>query len=197
MTWPAADRDHDTSCISCHTALPYALARPALRTALGDTGPTPSETELLQDVGKRVELWREVEPYYPDQRLDLPKTSESRGTEAILNALVLASRDAQRGELTSETRQPFENLWKLQFTRGEEAGAWAWLRFGLAPWESDGAAYYGAALAAVAVGVAPDDYAASSDVQAPLALLRAYLQGGCREPVTVRSSHAALGRIRP
>ena len=176
MNWSVADRDHDTSCISCHTALPYALARPALRKALGETGPTSSETELLNDVGERVELWNEVDPYYPDQRLGLPKTSESRGTEAILNALVLASRDARQGELTSDTRRAFDNLWKLQFTRGEGAGAWAWLRFGLAPWESDGAAYFGAALAAIAVGVAPDDYAASTDIQEPLALLRAYLQ---------------------
>ena len=178
LTWAPADRDHDTSCISCHTALPYALARPALQRALGESGSAPSEAELLHDVAKRVELWNEVEPYYPDQRLGLPKTSESRGTEAILNALVLANRDAHQGGLRSETRQAFENLWKLQFTRGEGAGAWAWLRFGLAPWESDGAAYFGAALAAVAVGVAPDDYAASSAVQEPLALLRAYLKEG-------------------
>ena len=175
-TWPVAARDHDTSCVSCHTALPYALARSSLRPALGETGPTIPELDLLEDVGKRVALWNEVDPYYTDQTQGLPKTSESRGTEAILNALILASRDAQEGHLTSETRQAFENLWKLQFTRGEEAGAWAWLYFGLAPWESDGAAYFGAALAAVAVGVAPNQYAASTEIQDRVALLRTYLQ---------------------
>ena len=30
-TWPNAARDRGTFCISCHTTLPYALARPALR----------------------------------------------------------------------------------------------------------------------------------------------------------------------
>ena len=175
-TWPVAACDHDTSCVSCHTALPYALARPSLRPALGETGPTIPEVDLLEDVGKRVALWNEVEPYYPDQTVGLPKTSESRGTEAILNALILASRDAQEGNLTSETRQAFENLWKLQFTRGERAGAWAWLYFDLAPWESDGAAYFGAALAAVAVGVAPNEYATSTEIQDRVVLLRAYLQ---------------------
>ena len=35
MTWSGANRDHDTQCVSCHTALPYALARPALRGPLG------------------------------------------------------------------------------------------------------------------------------------------------------------------
>ena len=175
-TWPIAARDHDTSCVSCHTTLPYALARPALRAALGETGPTGPETDLLADVGKRVALWSEVDPYYPDQTVGLPKTSESRGTEAILNALILANRDAREGQLTSETRRAFENLWKLQFTRGDGAGAWAWLYFDLAPWESDGAAYFGAALAAVAVGIAPDRYAMSSEIQDRVASLRAYLQ---------------------
>ena len=175
-TWPVAERDHDTSCVSCHTSVPYALARPTLRRVLGETGPTLPEMDLLEDVEKRVMLWNEVEPYYPDQTFGLTKTSESRGTEAILNALILASRDAQEGQLTSETRQAFDNLWKLQFTRGEGTGAWAWLHFDLAPWESDGAAYFGAALAAVAVGIAPDQYAASSEIQDRVALLREYLQ---------------------
>ena len=175
-TWPVAARDHDTSCVSCHTSLPYALARPTLRPALGETGPTVPEVDLLADVEKRVALWNEVDPYYPDQTVGLPKTSESRGTEAILNALILASRDAREGHLTSETRQAFEHLWKLQFTRGERAGAWAWLYFNLAPWESDGAAYFGAALTAVAVGIAPDQYATSTEIQDRVALLRAYLQ---------------------
>ncbi len=75
-TWPVAARDHDTSCVSCHTTLPYALARHALRPALGETGPTLPEIDLLEDVGKRVALWNEVDPYYPDQTVGLPKTSE-------------------------------------------------------------------------------------------------------------------------
>lgn len=177
-TWPNAARDHDTSCVSCHTTLPYALARSALRSPLGETGPTIPETDLLADVSKRVALWNEVDPYYPDQTVGLPKTSESRGTEAILNALILSTRDAREGQLASETLQAFENLWKLQFTRGEGAGGWAWLYFGLAPWESEGAAYFGAALAAVAVGVAPNDYATSTEIQEHVASLSAYLQRG-------------------
>jgi squalene-hopene/tetraprenyl-beta-curcumene cyclase len=175
-TWPVAARDDDTSCVSCHTSLPYALARPALRGALGETGPTLPEMDLFEDVEKRVALWTEMDPFYPDQTFGLPKSSQSKGTEAILNAVILASRDAREGRLTSETRQAFENLWKLQFTRGEATGAWAWLHFDLAPWESDGATYFGAALAAVAVGVAPDQYATSTEIQDRVASLRAYLQ---------------------
>src|SRR5262249_21518078 len=41
--WPNAARDHDTSCVSCHTALPYALARPTLHRVLDEPEPATSE----------------------------------------------------------------------------------------------------------------------------------------------------------
>lgn len=174
-TWPLADRDQDTSCASCHTTMPYALARSTLRSTLGETGPSIPESALLEDVVKRVTLWNEIGPYYPDQRVGLPKTSESRGVESILNALILSSRDANEGHLTAETRRAFENMWNLQFIRGDLAGAWAWLYFDLAPWESEDAGYYGAALAAVAVGIAPEQYASSSEIENQIESLREYL----------------------
>jgi len=31
VAWPSAARDHETFCISCHTGMPYAIARPADR----------------------------------------------------------------------------------------------------------------------------------------------------------------------
>ena len=75
-----------------HTALPYALARPAVRSALVETDPPSNERDLVENVAKRVKLWKETAPYYAGQGYDY-KTSESRGTESVLNALVLASRD--------------------------------------------------------------------------------------------------------
>ena len=93
-SWPNAARDHDTVCVSCHSALPYALARPALHSRLNETGPSPNETKLLADVVKRVREWRDMEPWYPDQTRGLPKTAESRGTESVINAIVLSRRDA-------------------------------------------------------------------------------------------------------
>src|SRR3954463_5903442 len=65
-SWPNAQRDHGTFCVSCHTALPYALARPALRPSLGETAASAPETALLANVTKRVTMWRDVEPFYPD-----------------------------------------------------------------------------------------------------------------------------------
>jgi squalene-hopene/tetraprenyl-beta-curcumene cyclase len=173
--WQPAARDRGTFCVSCHTAATYALARPALRGALAEAGPSASELALQANVTKRVMMWKDVEPYYPDQTRGLPKTSESRGTEAILNALILSGRDARGGSLGDDTRRAFDNLWALQFTRGEQSGGWAWLNFHYEPWEADGSAYYGAALAAIAVGMAPGGYAASAEIQDRMTLLRDYL----------------------
>ncbi len=176
--WPSAARDHGTFCVSCHTAAPYALARPALRVALGEAGPSAPEIALIANVTKRVTAWKDVEPFYPDQTRGLPKTSESRGTEAILNALILASRDARSPSLSDEARRAFDNLWALQFRSGDPSGSWAWLNFHYEPWEADNSAYHGAALAAIAVGTAPGGYAATPDIQDRLKLLREYLQRG-------------------
>jgi len=178
LAWPNAARDHDTACVSCHTALPYALARPSLRAALAEHDPATPERKLIANVVKRVRMWNEVEPFYPDQTRGLPKTSESRGTEAVLNALILATRDARTGTLSDDARQAFSNLWPLQFKAGDLAGGWAWLNFQYEPWEASASPYFGAALAAIAVGTAPGNYANGADIQDRLKLLRGYLQRG-------------------
>jgi squalene-hopene/tetraprenyl-beta-curcumene cyclase len=176
LDWPTAARDHETACVSCHTALPYALARPALREALAERDAAAPERRLVENVVKRVQLWHDVEPFYPDQTRGLPKTSESRGTEAILNALILARRDMRAGALSDDARQAFANLWQLQFRAGDQKGAWAWLNFHNEPWEANGSPYFGAALAAIAVGSAPGAYASTPEIQDRLTLLRSYFQ---------------------
>jgi squalene-hopene/tetraprenyl-beta-curcumene cyclase len=100
MEWPKAARDHDTFCVSCHTAVPYALSRSALRKALAEAAPSANERRLLDNVTKRVRLWKEVAPFYSDADRGVYKTVESRGTESVLNALILASNDAQNGQLS-------------------------------------------------------------------------------------------------
>jgi squalene-hopene/tetraprenyl-beta-curcumene cyclase len=178
MTWPNAARDHGTFCVSCHTTTPYVLARPALRRALGDAAPSATEVKLIDNVTRRVRMWKDVEPFYPDQTRGIPKSSESRGTEAILNALTIASRDAAAGTLSDDGRRAFDNLWALQMKTGDLSGAWAWLNFHYEPWEAERSAYYGATLAAIAVGMAPNGYAATPDIQERTKLLREYLQRG-------------------
>ena len=173
--WPIAARDHGTFCVSCHTAVPYALSRPALRAALAEKAPSLNERRLLDNVTKRVRLWKEVEPFYSDAKDGINKTAESRGTEAVLNALILASHDAQNGKLGDDTRAAFDNMWALQRTTGDEKGAWSWLRFNNEPWEANDSGYFGASLAAVAAGTAPENYRSTPEIQNNLKMLREYL----------------------
>jgi len=173
--WPAAARDHNTFCISCHTAVPYALSRPALRAVLGESAPTSAEQTLLSNVTKRVRLWNQVAPFYNDEKIGDDKSARSRGTEAVLNALVLASHDAESGRLTGDTRAAFDNMWSLQQDTGGASGSWFWLQFNNEPWEAHDSNYYGAALAAVAVGTAPENYRSTPNIQRHLTLLRDYL----------------------
>ena len=166
-SWKRAQRDEGTFCISCHTALPYALARPALSPAAASM--SASQRRLLENVTRRVTLWSVVRPYYPNQ------ATASRATEAVLNALILASADARQGHLSATTRSALQQMWSLQNISGASAGAWPWIEFNNEPWEAYDSAYYGAVLAALAVGTAPEGYRASAAIQAPLAALRGYL----------------------
>ena len=87
--------------MSCHTGLSYALARPALGrfTAGPEAGLATAEERRITAVGLRVEHWAELDTprfglmYDSDDQ----KKAESRGTEAVLNALILARADAARG----------------------------------------------------------------------------------------------------
>lgn len=175
-TWQNAKRDHGTFCISCHTTLPYALARPALRGPLRESGPSAPEGKILDNLLTRARMWREIEPFYPDQTRGIPKTSESRAIEAVMNALVLARRDSATGHLSADGRTALANMWALQMKTGPQSGAWTWLNFGYEPWESPNSPYFGASMAALAVGSAPDHYAASAEIQDNLQQLRAYFQ---------------------
>lgn len=176
MEWPKSARDHGTFCISCHTALPYALSRAALHTALGESAPSPNERKLLDNVTKRVRLWKEVAPFYTDADRGEHKTAESRGSESVLNALILASNDAQTGRLTDGARTALDNMWAEQQSTGASKGAWLWLRFGNEPWEADDSDYYGAALAAIAVGLAPGNYRERPEIKGHLDMLRDFLR---------------------
>ncbi|HEX4684858.1 MAG TPA: hypothetical protein VH277_19220, partial [Gemmatimonadaceae bacterium] len=184
-SWSKAKRDRGTVCLSCHTAMPYALARPELRTTLDEEDATSAERKLIDDVVTRVRAWSQVGPYYggtgqtPDART---KVIESRGTEAVLNALVLASRDERVGTVSADARQALANMLALQLTGGDAAGSWSWLDFHYQPWESSTSTYFGAALAAIAIGREPKDYAESRDVRANVEQLRHYLRAHVDQP---------------
>ncbi len=175
-TWRNAARDHGTFCISCHTTLPFAIARPALRGVLGERSPGRAESRIFDNLLTRARGYAEMDPFYPDQTNGVPKTSESRAIEAVMNALVLSTRDAENGTLSVDTKTALDVMWRLQMKTGPQNGAWTWLNFGYEPWESPNSAYFGASLAARAIGLAPEAYAASPDIQERLKNLRAYFQ---------------------
>ncbi len=169
-TWSGSARGDGTFCVSCHTALSYALVRPEIHVDYEDQNGAIEEKRLVENVRQRVHLWQGIGPYYPTKR------DESRGTEAVLNALILATSDARsNGDMSAGTRAAFDDMWALQKTSGDQKGAWAWLQFNQEPWEAPDSAYYGACLAALAVGTAPDRYGDNPGIQAHLALLRDYL----------------------
>jgi hypothetical protein len=94
----------------------------------------------------------------------------------VLNTVILSTHDRETNHLTDITRSAFDNMWALQIKSGEQAGAWKWQNFHLAPWESSESQYNGAALAAIAVGRAPDNYQHDAKIQENLRLLRGFLR---------------------
>ena len=61
---PLKTGDGETKCLSCHTAVPYALARPSLRIAMGQAAPTAHEERMLDTVRQRVANVATEQPYY-------------------------------------------------------------------------------------------------------------------------------------
>jgi squalene-hopene/tetraprenyl-beta-curcumene cyclase len=169
-------------CVSCHTGLPYALARPALRKSVGAKLPSEQERKLLAQIRLRVPNWSKLDtkafPLYYDANEDLKK--QSWGTEAVFNAAILAFDDRYQGRSSPSeaTKQAFANLWATQVQAGDDRGTWYWLDFNEAPWGNKEARYFGAALAAIAIGTAPGYYtpAADTDTDARVKLLQNYLQ---------------------
>ncbi|MEI9971230.1 MAG: hypothetical protein WDO73_03765 [Ignavibacteriota bacterium] len=64
----------------------------------------------------------------------------------------------------------------LQVKAGEKRGSWIWLNFHNEPWEADDSAFWGASLAGIAAGWAPETYRKSAEVQENIAMLGEYLQ---------------------
>src|SRR5262245_34501325 len=48
LNWSGAARGQGTACLSCHTAMPVALARPALAKQLGETAASEIEKKMIE-----------------------------------------------------------------------------------------------------------------------------------------------------
>jgi len=173
--WPMAMHS-GVACVSCHTGLTYLISRPALRQALGEkSGPTLYESVLVDSMRATVirtdakDLFAGLKGLIVDQVY---------GAQVVLSSLVLADDDAARGKLSPEGEKAFERMWSIQLKEGPDKGAFLWSDFDLDPWETKDAAFYGAALAALATGWAPADYQARPEIRENVAALEAYLRAG-------------------
>lgn len=140
---------HERKCGTCHTNYAYMMGRPALghenRAVAG---------EIRTFFAEKVER-RSYSPTLP---------------HALILAGVLAINDAETTRhLDPVTRQALDRMWELQ---GPD-GAWEYPTTFYSPPLGD--SYYGAAFAALAVGVAPDGYAETPGARAGMAKLRQYL----------------------
>jgi hypothetical protein len=131
--------------------------------------PTSQEMRLAAETSRRVDTADTDQLLYD---FDEDKKGESRGTEAVLYALILASADAgqSRREPSQATRRAMTRLWQAQ----RADGGWEWLDVGLEPFESIDSAYQGASFAALAVGMTK--FSDDSTGQAGTARLRDYLR---------------------
>lgn len=164
----------ETKCLSCHTAVPYALARPVLRRVMGVAAPTAHEERIMATVRQRVESAENQAPFYDHTPA---KKTESLGVEAVMNAWLLTRYETLgRSALPSDTtRTAIARLWQTQ----RADGAWDWLDFGLEPYETADAAYHGATIAAMAAGSVQGRAASQTPVgKAGTERLRTYLRDG-------------------
>ena len=129
--------------------MPYLTARPLLP---GDDG------------------WKEVRKFLEDDVVSWSNGGKPRGDAFVVaTAFALAFNDAQKtGKLHDTTRGRARPDVEVQ----KKTGEWNWIKCDWPPLEHDD--YYGATLAALAVGIAPGDYAKTDKAKAGIEKLKAY-----------------------
>jgi squalene-hopene/tetraprenyl-beta-curcumene cyclase len=141
----------------------YLIARPALRRMMGEKEPTKHETTLLSRLRSNV---------------GAKPAAALRDVEVIFAALFLAMNEPDGRTMSADTQKAFDQLWTLQGSEGMYAGAWKWYQANLDPWEMPESSFFGASLAALAVGITPPEYRARPEVQANIKRLSQYLESG-------------------
>ena len=157
FAWPRAKVEGGV-CVSCHTGVTYLLARPVLRRALAESQPTLYETGLLEGIHAQAEA-----------------EGNRQGAEAVFAAVFFSLQNAGNKTLSSDAKRAFDQLWSLQIREGKERGAWKWPNANHDPWSTPDAPFYGASLAALAVGTAPAEYRSRPEIQERITALIDYL----------------------
>ena len=163
--WKTA-QSSDGPCVSCHTGMTYLLARPVLRRALKEAGPTPFETGYLNRLHTKMAK---------------PAEGALGTVEAVMSAMFF-SRDDARDVMSSHARLAFDRLWESQESSGPQKGAWQWYEANLDPWENPESGYYGASLVALALAQTPASYRGDASVRAHADALTTYLSKPATQP---------------
>ncbi len=139
-------------CFTCHTNYAHLYALPA----------TATKESAAVEVRKFAEelitqRWEEKGPRWD--------------AEVVATGAALAFNDAATtGHLHPLTRKALDRMFTLQ----REDGGFTWIKCDWPPMESDD--HYGATLAAIAIGVAPDAYAKTEVAERGMARLRDYFK---------------------
>ena len=147
LTW-----QKDRKCFTCHTNFAYLYARPAI------SADTTAHTQVRAFAEELVQTrWANEGPRWD--------------AEVVAAAAALAFNDAATtGKLHAVSRTALDRMWTVQ----KEDGGFSWLKCDWPPMESDD--HYGVTLAAIAVGVAPDEYAATPAAQKGMEGIRRWLK---------------------
>ena len=142
------------NCATCHTNLFYMVARPALHSIQKDSG--------------------EVRSFYEDYlkvRWQTNKPKEADGFWPIVVGTGLTFNDVQTtGKHSDVAREVLDLMWKVQ----RADGGWNWPHCDYAPMEIDD--HYGVTVAALTIGIAPDEYKNRPQSRAGLDKLRTYFK---------------------
>jgi squalene-hopene/tetraprenyl-beta-curcumene cyclase len=148
----ALDWQKSRQCFTCHTNYAYLMARPAISSSV------PAHAEVREFAEKLVtERWESQGPRWD--------------AEVVMSAAMLAFNDAATsGQLHPVTRTALDRMWAKQ----RADGGFDWLKCGWPPMESDD--HFGATMAVIGAGVAPDGYARTDAAKTGLEKLRNYLR---------------------
>ncbi len=137
-------------CFACHSNYTFLLARPA--------------------ISHKVPAHRQIRSAL-DHLAENPRQTSFRVTEAVMVASVLSQNDAATtGKLHPSTRKALDRIWTVQ----REDGGWTWLNNDEPPSEIDD--HYGVTMAAIGVGVAPDNYSQTPMARQGLDKIRRYFR---------------------
>ena len=147
LTW-----QKERKCLTCHTNYAHLYARPLA------SADAPAAKEVRKFAEELVATrWLEGKPRWD--------------AEVVATAAALAFNDAATtGKLHPLTRTALDRMWTVQ----RDDGGFTWIKCDWPPMESDD--HYGATLAAIAVGRAPEDYAKTETAVKGISKLKQYFQ---------------------